>query len=281
VKPHHLIIALLIVVSMIIAPCAMLAGVRSPGWDGGLETMLAVGLAQIALLAAWAAWGRRWAVLRFAALTAGIVAWALPLAHWTGSHEPAPDEWMFALMCYAGLILLVLAAVRLCGWTIRIGTTEQGPACSSRRHQFSLWDLFSLVTSAALVAGFMTWAEVPWRSLLEMAVFVALLAAPVIVCLITGFAYRRTSRLLLCVIPALVSAMMLSGISQGGRNYLLVIALLCGFTLLATQALRSGGIRLGKAVPPAPRQQNVEQRRETDFSDQLAAEKSRAELPVR
>lgn len=250
VKPHYVIAALLVAVSAAIAACAIHAGLSEPRSQFGSDAMLAVGLAQVALLAAWTAWGRRFTMLRTATLVGGVAAWSVPLAQWNPENETVAREWIFALASFSGVIVIALAAIRAAGWSIHIKGTEEASASRRRRAgQFSLWDLLSLLTSAGLVAGLFTWLQVPWQSLFDMATLFGLLAAPVIVCLIAGIACRRVSRLLLWLIPALIAGAILRELSPSERDYAPLLAMMCGYVMLAMQALRSFGLRLAKRLP--------------------------------
>jgi hypothetical protein len=112
--------------------------------------------------------------------------------------------------------------------------------------QFSLWDLLSLLTAAALLCGFSTWMQVPWTSLRDALAFAGLFGGLSAACLLIGARCARPSRM----IPLMLLAMLLAGCVLGAlgaeRNYVIVLSVLCAYNVLALQALKIAGLRLGR-----------------------------------
>jgi hypothetical protein len=248
-RPSTLVSYLLFTASVAVAGCVVLVGRASEPASAAAHEMFAVGLAQIALLAAWLAWGRRPVLLRVTALAGGLAFWSWPMAHWIANGYA---HWLFVLTAYATSIITVLAILRMTGVAAfgSVTLSSDGRTSPGAQHaswQFSLWTLLSLMTAAAVVVALMRWAAIPWESLGEAGVFIASFTILAFASLLVGAGLRRPSRVLLAVIALAFLGALWFSLFGATRHYLLICGVLSGYIALSMQALRTVGLRLHAA----------------------------------
>jgi hypothetical protein len=236
--------SLLFAASVALGACVVLAGRAGGPSSAAAHAMFATGMAQIALLAGWLAWGRRLLLVRVMALAGGLALWSWPMREWIPNGYA---HWLFVLTAYAVLITAALTLLRLRSVTL-IDTDAK--TCTDPRNQsgqFSLWTLMSLVTGAAVLMGLMRLAAIPWDSLAEAGVYVASFATLAFVSLLIGAGLRRPSRVIFAVCGLAVLGAVWFSLLGATQHDLLVFGVMSGYIALSMQALRTVGLRLQAA----------------------------------
>lgn len=238
IKPHHLLVALLVA-----ATVSLDLFVNSTNVDrSAIVLVMALGFSQIALLSAWIVWGRSNPVLRLAVLLAAIVAWASPMSSWNG--QPAV-QWMSALMFFAVMVMGPLLVMRAGGKHLTAPFLEEIPRRHGRqRWQFSIWSLLCCMTAVALVLGFGRMLRFPWQFAFEIAILCGSFALVAVVALVAALQCRRG------IVPLIVSAVVclaMGGVLAmlGGKaNYTLIFAIEATLIALSVTVVRVGQYRL-------------------------------------
>ncbi|MEQ8787523.1 MAG: hypothetical protein RIC55_14560 [Pirellulaceae bacterium] len=238
------IVALLVAASGAAAVCALAAAGASESPGTAVHLMFSVGLAQIALLSAYLAWGGRWLLLRVLLLAGGLACWARPMDAW----QPRGDaHWLFVLTLYSGMIVVVLCLLRATG---RGGVCDRPTAAKDARRsavrvrtrRYSLLGLMSLMTAVSILLGLLRLSAIPIDSLGEAMVFSATFAALSVFAVLAGSWLRSPGEVILAMLGATIVCTGWLHWLGGTRDYLLVCGALGGHVALAMQALHSGGV---------------------------------------
>ena len=187
-KPHHLLVALLVLAN-VFGGSALVAVVFTlqESWPNTLPVItLGVGLGQLALVAAWFAWGRWHVVFRAGVLLAAILAWLFPLAQCTGDDHHA-TRWGGILLLYGLCVALPLALVRLSGLTMLLDGRPPAAAGKVRPWQFTVGGVLSLTALAAILLGTARHLDFPWQKAVPASLFCAASAAGAAVCVFVAF----------------------------------------------------------------------------------------------
>lgn len=259
-RPITVVIVLLLSASAAAAACVVTAAGASDRTSAALSLMFAVGLAQIALLTAWLAWGEGLTFWRVALLCGGLAFWSWPMNRWAANGYP---QWLFVLTTYAAIIAGVLLLLRVAGVAVlhlprplSFTHADENEEADERRQtgrrrrgrrQFSLWTLLSLVTGAAVVTGLLRLSAIPWGHLLEAGALACTFAVFALICLMAGIALPRPAGVILAVVGAAALCAAWLHWLGGKQNYLLVCGALGGYVTLSMQALRSVGYSLRAA----------------------------------
>jgi len=200
-----------------------------------------MGLAQIGLLAAWLAWGRRLLLVRVLALAGGLALWSWPMGDWIPNGYA---HWLFVLTAYAVLIAGALAALRMAGVTLIDPALYPFGGSHNQSRQYSLWTLLSLMTGAAVLTGLLRLAAIPWDSLFEAGIFIASFASLAVVSLLIGGGIRRPSRLTVAILSVAALGTTWFAMLGATRHYWLICGILSGYLVFSMQTLRTVGITL-------------------------------------
>jgi hypothetical protein len=252
-------------------------------WQSLLDqAVTAMMFSQVAVVALWLAWGRRFLVLRMlGTCTAPFVLNALAqLVDLLPVGTPYADYSMELVTFLEGFALVaVVAAVcpRLCGFRLQRFAPEglaadelPTAAVSLRDHRFSLGTLFAWTTVAAVFCGLVRFAHhgLPWGDILDFLrngdpadlVLVASFAVAPIAIAWAAFSPRRAARRLLLAILISPATLVAYGLLSGEpvTDRFAWIALFDAFTIVPLLIIRTAGyrllwrrVRLGSVSAPA------------------------------
>lgn len=228
--------------------------IRRNEWPeaGGI---VGVGLtfSQISLLALWAVWGRSGMLVRGVSSLLGV--WGLSCL---GSYSVsgglgAAGPWFGLLLVYCGVSLVPCIIVRFSGYELLSPLSAEPPRTLSRNspRQFTIWGLLSLMTAIGATLAVLRFAEFPVADLLELLVFITLLAATACSLLLLALYLSRLVASIIATItflPIAGALLSLSGLSPGETTLEMVLVTCTQGAAIASAAivLRNGGYRLNR-----------------------------------
>lgn len=164
-KPHHLLVGLLVAVHMLAgAAAASLAYSMRVTWPDPLAAViLGTALGQLAIAAAWLAWGRLLIALRGALLLVVMLGWLFPVANCMGSSDQRRAWWGGILLVHALSVAICLIAVRLTGTRLSIEGEAETPVSRIKPWQFSVGGILTLTTFLAMLLGVGRHLDFPWE----------------------------------------------------------------------------------------------------------------------
>lgn len=164
-KPHHLLVGLLIAVHFLAgAAFGSLSYSVRPTWPEPLATLiLGAALGQLAIAAAWLAWGRLLVAIRAALFLVVMLGWLFPVAACMGDTDQLRKWWGGILLVYALSLTASLVGIRLAGSTLVLEGDLPPPDPRVKPWQFTVGGVLTLMTLLAMLLGIGRHLDFPWE----------------------------------------------------------------------------------------------------------------------